>query len=123
MSLPILESCDGCGACCMRQSSPPGYVYILCTPEAERGKFVGTEFRFDAERVKALPPEVRAELDQYIVGLRLGRGPRGEVPCLWFDQVTRKCKHHAHRPSICREFEMGSEDCHNWRKEFEVDRG
>ncbi len=30
-SLPIVESCEGCGACCMEQMSPPGYVDYLVT--------------------------------------------------------------------------------------------
>lgn len=120
MNLPILASCDGCSACCMEQSSPPGYVYILATPEAERGKFQGTEFAGDAERLSIMPPEVVATLTAYILELRLSPPRRGERPCIWLDQEAKRCKFHEYRPSICREFERSSEACHNWRAEYEV---
>lgn len=32
-------------------------------------------------------------------------------PCGFFDLATRKCRHYEHRPDICIDFEMGSDDC------------
>jgi hypothetical protein len=30
---------------------------------------------------------------------------------MWFDAATRKCRWQAWRPTICREFEVGGQDC------------
>jgi Fe-S-cluster containining protein len=39
------------------------------------------------------------------------------TPCGWFDMESRQCRHHVHRPDVCREFEIGSEYCRNMRKD------
>lgn len=39
-------------------------------------------------------------------------------PCIWLDMETRMCKHHQHRPNVCRDFETGCGDCLQWRKEY-----
>jgi Fe-S-cluster containining protein len=39
-------------------------------------------------------------------------------PCIWLDMETRLCKHHLHRPNVCRDFETGCGDCLQWRKEY-----
>jgi len=39
--------------------------------------------------------------------------------CFWFDMESRKCKHHEFRPRVCRDFEVGSEPCIEWRAEYE----
>ena len=41
-------------------------------------------------------------------------------PCLWYDAVTRRCKHYEFRPEICREFGVGGEGCLRMRKEAGV---
>ena len=37
--------------------------------------------------------------------------PEGKAYCIWFDPDTKGCSHYEHRPMICREFEVGGEDC------------
>lgn len=37
-------------------------------------------------------------------------------PCCWLDPITKRCLHYEHRPTICREFEMGGVDCRGWRE-------
>ena len=62
--LPILESCDGCGACCLEQSSPPGYLLLICNPDY-------SEFEPEnAARLAALPAKARAEIDRYAERLK-----------------------------------------------------
>jgi Fe-S-cluster containining protein len=97
--LPIVESCDGCGACCMAMNSPP---------------FLGPT---DPEYLE-LPDELRKDYDQRM-DQREADGWPEPVPCFWLDQETRKCKHYEHRPDVCRHaLERSDEGCHGWRKEF-----
>lgn len=112
-TLPIIESCEGCGACCMEQSSPPGYVFILVRganswPDEE-----------DVERFQNLPPEALRELKTYLSFLKRGT-TKGETPCIWYDKNTRGCRYYEHRPNICRDFEMGSDGCRKWRRSYGV---
>lgn len=39
-----------------------------------------------------------------------------EIPCGFFDMVTRKCRHYEYRPGICRDFELGGDACLASRK-------
>lgn len=116
ISLPQLndrvESCDGCGACCMEQESPPMYI----------GYLTGT-FTFDdhpdARRVAALPVELKRELLEYVDRLRRGRGHPNNDVCLWLDEDTRRCRHYDLRPEICREgVKVDDEVCRAWRREY-----
>lgn len=84
-------SCDGCGLCCMHMASPP----------------------FSEDEDIDLPPEVFADLQGVRESRKLQFKVHGtdHVPCGWFDMVTRKCRHYEHRPSVCRDFEVGSTSC------------
>lgn len=92
--LPILD-CSGCGACCFTQCSPP----------------------FEADELNELPRGVRRAFEQGMIR-RDETGYPDEVPCFWLDTTTRRCQHYDHRPAICREFEIDSPECHEWRDEF-----
>lgn len=44
-----------------------------------------------------------------------------EVPCLWFDLETKRCKHYEHRPETCRDaIHPGDDACRATRKHFGV---
>ena len=90
-------TCNGCGVCCMHMGSPP---------------FIPSE-------ESRLPPEIKASLDAVRETQRLQYQTHGTdyTPCGWFDMETRQCRHHEHRPDVCREFEVGSEYCRNMRKD------
>lgn len=112
VNLPVIESCSGCGACCLEQESPPMYLYLLLS---------GTERNRDDEdyqRVMSLPDELKTELLTYKDRLVAKQGHPNNGVCLWFDEKTRGCKHYDLRPSICREFERGSDGCHFWRDKY-----
>lgn len=111
--LPIVQSCDDCGACCMEQGSPPMYLaYLLGTCPDD-----GTD---DYKRVCGMPVVLKKELLQYAE--RLARGlPSTDGVCIWFDPGTRRCKHHELRPEICRDFEIGSVECLGWRGSYGVE--
>jgi len=112
--LPVFDSCEGCGACCLEQATPPGYVAYLT------GIFSLDDGSDDAARIKALPADLRAELDSYI-DQAARSGDHSEIePCLWFDRSTRQCEHYELRPQICREFEADSDFCHSWRRQYGI---
>lgn len=113
--LEIITTCEGCGACCLEQESPPGYIYALLAPD-----------QFEADdpdllRVQALPAELRAELEQYIADRRAGQPHPRDGICLWYDEATKRCRHYELRPEICREaIQPGDEGCLAWRQHYRI---
>jgi Fe-S-cluster containining protein len=103
--LPVIAECAGCGVCCFHMGYPP---YIR--PDGEKEGEVWW-YR--------LPEELKKELEAYIASYPLPEyGADVESfdgPCCWFDMETRQCSHHEHRPNVCRDFETGSPQCHEWR--------
>lgn len=90
--LPVIESCSGCGVCCMQTAVPP-YVLI-------NGVHEGT--------LRQVPESLLAEIMPYWE-------VRFELPersCMWFDEESRGCRHYDHRPQACRDFELNSTICH-----------
>ncbi len=83
-----VTTCDGCGACCMGQNLLPL-----------------TGAGLDGRR---LPDVLQFRLTAIIEGPLSGDD---YCPCVWLDRATGRCNHHDHRPSICREFHVGGEDC------------
>jgi Fe-S-cluster containining protein len=67
----------------------------------------------------SLPEDLKAEWESYVADYRLpdyGSAPESfDGPCIWLDLETRRCKHHEHRPRVCRDFKTGSTACHQWR--------
>ena len=64
MKLPIVPppaNCDDCGACCMEQTSPPGYAWLLARSS---GQSAWRPDPADVARVGALPEEPRRVLVQ-----------------------------------------------------------
>ncbi len=103
-SLDVIESCDGCGACCEVVTQPPFYSVFHDTGE-------------DAwERLKADRPDLVAALVADDRARRASGGPFFGTPCIWFDAATRRCRHYEYRPLACREFEVGEQDCRDARR-------
>lgn len=113
-SLDVVQiSCSGCGACCREMVTPPMYVALLINPA-----WLGDDE--DSQRVRELPDDLRHELLDDFERRRICDHAGRRYVCLWFDEATKGCKHYELRPSICREFEMGSEECHGWRREYGI---
>lgn len=113
--LPVIESCEGCGACCLEQGSPPGYVLILMDPSMAEDPGLFAE---DVERVQQLPAYLADGLLSYARDLK---PHQGDQPCLWYDRQRKRCKHYEHRPSICRDaLQPGDESCRAWRQQYRV---
>lgn len=106
--LPAINSCDDCGACCRTQVMPP-FVHL---DEDEEWR------QFKDEQPK-LASEIEAEIDRK----RRENDWPDEAPCLWYDTETKRCLNYEHRPSICSDFEISSEACLGWRKQFDIPEG
>jgi Fe-S-cluster containining protein len=102
--LPIIGSCDGCGACCLVVTRPPFY-------------FVFDDFGEAAlERLERERPDLVAELDADDDARRASGAPAYGTPCLWYDAPTRRCRHYDYRPLACHQFEVGDDDCRDARR-------
>ena len=86
----------------------PAYVHDLATQP-------------DEEHWTTLPNELKEQLQGYIANY--AAPPQGELdgPCVWLDLDSRRCEHHQHRPNVCRDFEVGSKGCLDWREQKSVD--
>lgn len=112
--LPLSCTDPPCGACCTHVGSPPSFYGIANHPEAPAWVW-DTE---DGVRWRAMPDEVRRTLEDYYKGREDGTVSdrvKNKLPCLWFDPATKGCGHYEWRPEICREFEVGGEDCQRLR--------
>jgi Fe-S-cluster containining protein len=116
VDLPVLESCDGCGACCFEQGAPPDYVALRLNPDfADDGTFAE-----DAVRLSQLPPEALVLLEDYLKATAVGRLASNGV-CVWFDHATKGCRFYTWRPSTCRVFEINSGGCHVYRRRHAIE--
>lgn len=103
-SLPLIDSCDGCGACCLVVSRPPFYhVFEDMGEEAW-------------DRLQRQRPDLAAELHADYESRQAAGGPFYGTPCVWFDMETRRCRHYEYRPLACHMFEVGEEDCRDARR-------
>lgn len=109
--LPVIESCDGCGACCLEQGAPPDYVALRLNPSFA----ADPSFADDARRLQSLPAEARTLLDGYMDRKR-SREAHHDGACVWFDEESRGCRFYDWRPSTCRVFELGSIGCRIYRR-------
>ena len=109
--LPVLENCDGCGACCLEQGAPPDYVALRLHPEfAEDSTFAD-----DVARLAELPAEAATLLAEYLRETAADRLATSGA-CVWFDHSTKACRFYDWRPSTCRVFELNSGGCHIYRR-------
>jgi Fe-S-cluster containining protein len=110
-SLPVVDSCDGCGACCLEQGAPPDYVALRLNPHFADAP----SFADDAARLTKLPPQAQRLLDEYFENTVRGSLPRNR-PCVWYDDALQNCRFYDLRPSTCRVFETGSMGCLLYRR-------
>src|SRR4051812_39016069 len=103
-ALPVIDSCDGCGSCCLVATSPPFRRALDGSGEEAW------------ERLRWERPDLLGEI---LVADRARRA-RGDLgygaPCHWFDTETRRCRHYDYRPRACRVFEVGGGDCRDMRR-------
>jgi Fe-S-cluster containining protein len=104
VTLPVVNNCDGCGACCLVVTLPPF-----------RREFEGGGE--DAwQRLTWERPELCAALLAEERARRAASALDYGSPCLWYDASTRRCRHYEYRPRACREFQVGGIDCRDARR-------
>ena len=113
----IIESCSGCGACCLEQGAPPDYVALALNEHF----FDDPSFAEDAERYYILPTTARQRLEQYLQQSATGAIPKNG-PCVWYQAESQSCGFYDFRPSTCRVFERSSPGCHIYRQRQGIER-
>ena len=104
--LPVIASCDGCGACCTEMNSPP---------------FMPA--RVDGSDLLGISATARGSFEAGMARREEDGWPDG-VPCFWLDPETRRCRHYDDRPDICRfALELGDESCRAWREQLNIQSG
>lgn len=134
--LPIV-SCEGCGVCCFHMGYP---AFVMPRdPLTQQQIDADPELRkqaTDPRRRQALlsghpgeswwhelPQHLKQELLDYVASYEKpnydGTLESFDGPCIWLDTETRLCRNHLHRPNVCRDFETGCGECHDWRKIYQ----
>jgi uncharacterized protein len=106
--LPIIPTCEDCGACCQVVTIPPFR------------RVFDEEGEDDWERLKWERPDLLAALLAAERERRARGAPSFGTPCLWFDADTGRCRNYDYRPRACREFERGGVDCHDARRRARI---
>jgi Fe-S-cluster containining protein len=92
--------CRRCGACCL--STTKGGGYVIVTPD-------------EADRLRRLAlPIITDDAGELRLGSQRYDGPGSDAACVGFEGAPRfpcTCTIYDHRPTRCREFEMGSHAC------------
>ena len=114
--LPVIESCRGCGACCLEQGAPPDYVALRLNPDFA----ADPTFADDAARLARLPAEAIESLNKYLERSATEHASRNGT-CVWYDESTTGCRFYDWRPSTCRVFEMNSPGCRIYRQRHGIE--
>ena len=74
------------------------------------------------ENWRTMPDELKQEILALmrVDASREGSRATGELdgPCVWLDLDSMQCRHHQHRPRVCRDFSVGSRGCQEWREAY-----
>jgi Fe-S-cluster containining protein len=108
--LPVIASCEGCGACCHVVTAPPFR------------RVFGAEGEDTWERLRWERPDLAAALVADDRARRADGHPGYGTPCTWFDAGSGRCRHYEFRPRACREFALGGVDCRDARRRAGIDR-
>ncbi|QDV46899.1 Flagellin N-methylase [Stieleria neptunia] len=75
--------------------------------------------RADLARWVAMPSPLRDEILQQMTEHVAPTDGALDGPCTWLDLETKQCRHHQHRPQVCRDFAVGSVGCLQWRAAYD----
>ena len=67
-----------------------------------------------------MPESLKQELMLYIQSYDPPAEGELDGPCIWYDSARRCCKHHKHRPQVCRDFTVGGKGCIEWRSHYRM---
>ncbi|MEZ6133231.1 MAG: YkgJ family cysteine cluster protein [Planctomycetaceae bacterium] len=96
-SLPVIDDCSDCGACCRMTPIPPFQP--------------GEEVAKEVPDALMQPVRDRIAADQQF----------DMLACVWFESTRDQCRHYDLRPDACRKFEVGSDLCRMARWDVGVD--
>jgi len=129
-SLPVINSCNSCGACCEEMGGTP-VAWYLGKPEREVAVRMalavkeGLELKqqqFDCGNLEGIPSwlieEMRHQAEEWKTK---NTWPTYSDPCTWYDPISKRCKNYDYRPLLCRAFELGSSACRRVRRIAGVD--
>jgi Fe-S-cluster containining protein len=102
--LPVITTCEHCGACCQVVGFPP-FRRHFDGPGEEAW-----------ERLRLERPDQLTALVEAIRSRRAAGLPTVGTPCPWLDPATLRCQHYEYRPADCRAFERGGSDCQDTRR-------
>ena len=102
-------TCDGCGACCLTVGHPP---FLLELDEGIPHPVAGADSEADFHRLHSAPPAAQAAY--------LANYGTINVPCSWLDEFEGRCRFYEFRPDVCREFEVGSKWCTQFRELHQI---
>ncbi len=120
-SLPVVD-CHGCGVCCFHMGFPAFNLPLETLVRASKGLPVetiklGEVAKRDLRRWIDMPEKLRAKLLQVMIDYVPPKNGLDDR-CVWLDTDSRLCKHHLHRPQVCRDFDIGSRGCLDWREAY-----
>ena len=114
IALQTVDCSDCKGKCCRHMVAPPFTLmwngYETLEPVEECHNWI------DYEHWMAMPQSLKTE---YRDRAMARRGRDEESPCHWLTQSGR-CANHEFRPDVCRDFEVGGEDCMETRKRVQL---
>lgn len=138
-ALNVIADCDGCGVCCLHMGYPAFQMPREPLTEAQVRSDAGlaAQVKKNPKRLKellaghpgesywhALPDELRQQWLEYTRDYQLpeyGDDPSTfDGACIWYSSESRQCRHHEHRPAVCRDFETGSKQCYEWRNYYQA---
>ena len=129
--LEVIDNCHDCGVCCFHMGYPafmlpraPKSVDELQSKESQellRAGWTQEELLRGHEGEShwhKLPHVLRTEWESFVQNYQRAGDLDGR--CFWLDEETNLCKHHQHRPQVCRDFEIGNPECRQWRKNYQI---
>lgn len=120
--LPVLD-CSGCGVCCLHMGYPAFNLPVETLRKVMNGATVeitglGPAAVADLERWRQMPDPLRKDILKAIQEYQPPAAGELDQACIWLDPTTRLCSHHTHRPQVCRDFEIGCDQCLDWRRSY-----
>ncbi|MAI32512.1 MAG: hypothetical protein CMM07_12680 [Rhodopirellula sp.] len=109
--LPTIPDCDSCGICCLHM----GYPSYVTTSASSTNQTAPLQ---DEQSWANMPDSLKQELLLYIENYQPPANGELDGPCVWYDAARRCCKHHEHRPQVCRDFSVGGKGCLEWRNHY-----
>jgi Fe-S-cluster containining protein len=86
--------------------------------EAIQRDGLGPAAAADLDRWIAMPETLRNALLETMKVYRAPKSGELDKACVWLDPKTRLCQNHLHRPQVCRDFEIGCQECLDWREHY-----